>query len=52
MKIRLGKRVVKLKGDVEWAEKKNVTSFGNGAKIDFYKEFIGQKVLVVVLKER
>ena len=29
---------------------KEVNSFGNGAKIDFIKEFIGRKVIVVVLK--
>jgi putative transposon-encoded protein len=29
---------------------RKVTSFGNGAKIDFTKDFIGKDVLVVVLR--
>ena len=29
---------------------KEVNSFGNGAKIDFTKKFIGEKVLVIVLQ--
>lgn len=30
---------------------KEVKKFGNGAKIDFLKRFIGKKVIVVVLKD-
>lgn len=30
---------------------KEVTEFGNGAKIDFFKKFLGKNVLIVVLKE-
>ncbi len=30
---------------------REVTEFGNGAKIDFSKKFLGKDVLIVVLKE-
>ncbi|MBS3147426.1 DUF2080 family transposase-associated protein [Candidatus Woesearchaeota archaeon] len=30
---------------------KTVTKFGNGAKVDTQKEYIGKKVIVLVIKE-
>jgi len=52
MKVKLEKGIVKLEGKVKYAERKSVTKFGNGAKIDFYKRFKGEDVLVLVLENR
>ena len=30
---------------------KTVTSFGNGAKVDAPKEYLGKKVIVIVLRD-
>lgn len=30
---------------------KNVTKFGNGAKVDTPKEYIGKKVIVLVIRD-
>jgi putative transposon-encoded protein len=42
---------VKTPIDGEEIHVREVTKFGNGAKIDFLGKFIGKKVLVVVLKD-
>lgn len=36
--------------DGEEIHVREVSKFGNGAKIDFIKKFVGKKVIVVVLK--
>ena len=51
--VRESPELLKINVPIE-AEKiysKKVTSFGNGAKIDFIKDFIGKNVLVIVLRE-
>lgn len=50
MKLQIDKGITKIQGKVIYVETKKVTSFGNGAKIDFYKDFIGKNVLVAVIK--
>jgi len=35
---------------VEGYYKKTVTAFGNGAKVDSFRDFIGHEVVVIVLK--
>ncbi len=51
MILKLKERIAKLHGKVAHAEMAHVTKFGNGAKIGFRKEYIGKKVLVVVLEK-
>jgi putative transposon-encoded protein len=49
-KIKLEKGKLELKDDYEVIFEKKVTKFGNGAKIDAPKEFLGKKVYVIVRK--
>lgn len=51
-KIELIKSKLKLTDDIEVLFEKNVTRFGTGAKIDCPKEYIGQKVYVMVRKPK
>jgi len=51
--VRPTPEVLQIKAQIE-AEgifTKEVSDFGNGAKIDFIKKFIGRKVIVIVMKE-
>lgn len=41
-----------MKSNVDFFFEKEITQFGNGAKIDAPKEFIGRKVIVLVEKKR
>jgi len=41
-----------MKSMVDFFFEKKITRFGNGAKIDAPKEFIGRKVIVLVEKKR
>jgi len=41
-----------LKSKIDFFFEKKITRFGNGAKIDAPKEFIGRKVIVLVEKKR
>ena len=41
-----------LKSKVDFFFEKKITKFGNGAKIDAPKEFIGRKVIILVEKKR
>ena len=41
---------IKIEDDVEEIFEKKVTPYGNGAKIDAQKKYIGRKVFVIVLK--
>ena len=47
-KIKLEKGKIELKDNYELIFEKTVTKFGNGAKIDIPKEFLGKKVYVIV----
>ncbi|MFV1951853.1 MAG: DUF2080 family transposase-associated protein [Nitrospinota bacterium] len=40
-----------IKDDVEEIYEKKVTPYGNGAKIDSQKKYIGRKAFVIILKE-
>jgi len=42
---------IKIEDDVEEIYEKIVTPYGNGAKIDAQKKYIGRKAFVVVLKK-
>ncbi|MDD5254048.1 MAG: DUF2080 family transposase-associated protein [Candidatus Nanoarchaeia archaeon] len=45
-KIEIGTKV-----EADGIYSRKVTPFGNGAKIDFLKRFIGKDVIVVVIKK-
>jgi putative transposon-encoded protein len=49
-RIKMQKGKIELKDDYEMIFEKTITKFGNGAKIDAPKEFLGKKVYVVVRK--
>lgn len=40
-----------IKDNVEEIYEKRVTPYGNGAKIDAQKKYIGKRVFVIVLKD-
>ena len=42
---------IKIEDNVEEIFERNVTPYGNGAKIDSQKKFIGKKAIVVILKD-
>ncbi len=50
-KIDLKRERLHLQDEVEGFFEKVVTKFGNGAKIDCPKEFLGRRVYVIVCKE-
>ncbi len=41
-----------IKDNVEEIYEKKITPYGNGAKIDAPKKYIGKKVFVIILKDR
>ena len=41
-----------LESEVDFFFEKKITKFGNGAKIDAPKDFIGRKVIILVEKKR
>ncbi len=41
-----------MKSKIDFFFEKTITKFGNGAKIDAPKEFIGRKVIILVEKKR
>ena len=41
-----------MKSKIDFFFEKKITKFGNGAKIDAPKEFIGRKVIILVEKRR
>ncbi len=41
-----------MKSRIDFFFEKKITKFGNGAKIDAPKEFIGRKVIILVEKKR
>ncbi len=45
------KEVFSFQTEVKLFFEKRITKFGNGAKIDAPKDFIGKKVIVLVLEE-
>jgi len=50
-KIKLKEKTeIKVKGILGFLERK-VTPFGNGAKVDCQKEFIGKRVYLIICKD-
>ena len=47
--IKKGK--IKIEDDVEEIFERKITPYGNGAKIDSQKKYIGKRVYVIVLKD-
>lgn len=43
---------VNIKDDAEEIYEKKVTPYGNGAKIDAQKKYIGRRVFVIILKAK
>jgi putative transposon-encoded protein len=43
---------VHIEDDVEEIYEKKVTKYGNGAKVDAQKKYIGHRVYVIVLKDK
>jgi putative transposon-encoded protein len=41
---------IKIEDNVEEIFEKKITPYGNGAKIDAQKRYIGRKVFVIILK--
>ena len=41
-----------IEDDVEEIYEKKITPYGNGAKVDASKKYIGRKVFVIVLKRK
>jgi putative transposon-encoded protein len=48
--LKLEKGKIELKDEYEIIFEKKITKFGNGAKIDAPKEFLGRKVYVIIRK--
>ena len=42
---------IRIEDDVEEIFERKVTPYGNGAKVDAQKRYIGRKVFVIVLKK-
>mgnify|MGYP001562639357 CR=1 len=42
---------IKIEDDVEEIFERTVTPYGNGAKVDSQKKFIGKKAIVIILKQ-
>jgi len=42
---------IKIEDNVEEMFEKIITPYGNGAKIDSQKKFIGKRVIVIILKD-
>lgn len=42
---------IKIEDKVEELYEKRVTPYGNGAKIDSQKKFIGKKAIVIILED-
>ena len=42
---------IKIEDNVEEMFEKIITPYGNGAKIDSQKKFIGRKAIIIILKD-
>ena len=51
-KFKLKEEDFSIKSKIDFFFEKTITKFGNGAKIDAPKEFIGRKVIILVEKKR
>ncbi|MGC1120832.1 MAG: DUF2080 family transposase-associated protein [Candidatus Methanofastidiosia archaeon] len=50
-KIEVIDKKIVLTDEVEIVYEKRITSFGNGAKVDAPKKYIGNRTYVIILKE-
>jgi len=50
-KIEIINKKITLTDDVEVIYEKEVTPFGNSAKVDAQKKYIGKRVYVIILKK-
>jgi putative transposon-encoded protein len=50
-KVNLNTKNLKLSEDVIVVMEKRVTPYGNGAKVDCVKEYIGRRAYVVIVKD-
>lgn len=50
IKAIVGEKLI-IKDNVEEIYEKKITPYGNGAKIDAQKKYIGKKVFIIVLKD-
>ncbi len=50
-KVNLTTKNLKLSEDVIVVMEKRVTPYGNGAKVDCVKEYIGRRAYVVIVKD-
>jgi putative transposon-encoded protein len=50
-KIEVINKKIKLTDNVEVIYEKRVTSFGNSAKVDAQKKYIGKRAYVIILKK-
>jgi putative transposon-encoded protein len=49
-RVKITKRTIFLKDDVVAIIEKVVTPYGNGAKVDCMKEYIGKRAYIVIVK--
>ena len=49
--IKLAKGKIELKDNYELIFEKSITKFGNGAKIDAPKDYLGKKVIILVCND-
>ena len=49
--LNLKNNELELKDDIETIFEKTVTAFGNGAKVDCPKKYLGKKVYIIVRKK-
>ena len=42
---------IKIEDNIEEIFEKTITPYGNGAKIDSQKKFIGKKAIILILKD-
>ncbi|MGC8648946.1 MAG: DUF2080 family transposase-associated protein [Candidatus Micrarchaeia archaeon] len=50
-KIKITKRNLSLNEDVIVVMEKIVTPYGNGAKVDCMKEYIGRRAYIIIVKD-
>jgi putative transposon-encoded protein len=50
-KVNVSKRDLRLSEDVLVVMEKKVTPYGNGAKVDCVKEYIGKRAYIIIVKD-
>lgn len=49
-RVKITKKTISLKDDVVVVIEKVVTPYGNGAKVDCLKEYIGKRAYIVIVR--